>query len=282
MLSSTVLRALWKPLLIITLAMLFICVYDTARTVLWSSSPDHVPPHVQAQLLPAWFPCIIASAHIPFLLASPALSLLLVFRTNASYARYAEARAKFGGLTRRCRDLVRQGLQWYAPADRPLLAQLVRLNAALPRVLLWSCRSGRDLRKDLRRQNVLHKAELDAVCSGEHPVTTLMTLMTMAIAAARITPMQRAVMDRNMTHLIDCMGDCEAMLQTPIPSAYTRYAQNTAGVSLPTGRPTGTRVAFCACGCFWCPSCFGNRVGGWGCPPALRWRLRFSVSKRLG
>lgn len=176
----------------------------------------------QAQLLPAWFPCIIASAHIPFLLASPALSLLLVFRTNASYARYAEARAKFGGLTRRCRDLVRQGLQWYAPADRPLLAQLVRLNAALPRVLLWSCRSGRNLRKDLRRQNVLHNAEVDVVCAGEHPVTTLMTLMTMAIAAARITPMQRAAMDRNMTHLIDCMGDCEAMLQTPIPSSYTR------------------------------------------------------------
>ena len=33
MLTSTVLRALWKPVLIITLAMLFISIYDTARTV---------------------------------------------------------------------------------------------------------------------------------------------------------------------------------------------------------------------------------------------------------
>ncbi len=116
-----------------------------------------------------------------------------------------------------------QALQWYPPSDQPLLEQLVRLNAALPRVLLWSCRSGRNLRKDLVRQNVLLPHEIDMVCAGKHPVTTLMTLMTMTIAGAHVTPFQRLAMDRNLTHLIDCMGDCETMLQTPIPLAYTRY-----------------------------------------------------------
>jgi predicted membrane chloride channel (bestrophin family) len=40
------------------------------------------------------------------------LSLLLVFRTNASYARWWEARTVLGGLVNACRDLIRQAVLW--------------------------------------------------------------------------------------------------------------------------------------------------------------------------
>jgi hypothetical protein len=43
-------------------------------------------------LLPAWLPAPPAIAIEPIQLTSFALSLLLVFRTNASYSRYQEAR----------------------------------------------------------------------------------------------------------------------------------------------------------------------------------------------
>ena len=43
-----------------------------------------------------------------FNLSSFALSLLLVFRTNASYDRWLEARHIWGGIINRSRDLVRQ------------------------------------------------------------------------------------------------------------------------------------------------------------------------------
>jgi predicted membrane chloride channel (bestrophin family) len=41
------------------------------------------------------------------------LSLLLVFRTNASYARWWEARTVLGGLINGSRDLIRQAVLWF-------------------------------------------------------------------------------------------------------------------------------------------------------------------------
>ena len=45
-----------------------------------------------------------------FNLTGPILSLLLVFRTDASYTRWDEARRYFGELIYKSRNLLRQGL----------------------------------------------------------------------------------------------------------------------------------------------------------------------------
>ena len=44
----------------------------------------------------------------PFSVLMPALSLLLVFRTNTGYFRWNEARTLWGGLINNCRNVVRQ------------------------------------------------------------------------------------------------------------------------------------------------------------------------------
>lgn len=44
----------------------------------------------------------------PFSIAMPALSLLLVFRTNTGYARWNEARTLWGGVINNCRNIARQ------------------------------------------------------------------------------------------------------------------------------------------------------------------------------
>ena len=44
----------------------------------------------------------------PFQLTSFALSLLLAFRLNASYARWVEARTAWSSVTSNCRELMRQ------------------------------------------------------------------------------------------------------------------------------------------------------------------------------
>ena len=59
-------------------------------------------------ILPANAPTLSAAANAPLGLTSFALSLLLVFRTNTSYARWAEAREIWGGVTNRSRDILRQ------------------------------------------------------------------------------------------------------------------------------------------------------------------------------
>jgi len=45
---------------------------------------------------------------LPFTILMPALSLLLVFRTNTGYARWNEARTLWGGLINNCRNVVRR------------------------------------------------------------------------------------------------------------------------------------------------------------------------------
>ena len=59
-------------------------------------------------ILPANAPSLSAAANAPLGFTSFALSLLLVFRTNTSYARWAEAREIWGGITNRSRDILRQ------------------------------------------------------------------------------------------------------------------------------------------------------------------------------
>jgi len=50
---------------------------------------------------------------MPFTVAMPALSLLLVFRTNTGYARWNEARTLWGGVVNTCRNVVRQSNTFY-------------------------------------------------------------------------------------------------------------------------------------------------------------------------
>lgn len=64
---------------------------------------------MQAGVLPGSLPGVTFSVTGElFNLSSFALSLLLVFRTNASYDRWLEARLIWGGIINRSRDLVRQ------------------------------------------------------------------------------------------------------------------------------------------------------------------------------
>ncbi len=64
--------------------------------------------NMQDGLLPQGLPGLSIEATAPFSLTSFALSLLLVFRTNTSYARWQEARSIWGGVTNRSRDILRQ------------------------------------------------------------------------------------------------------------------------------------------------------------------------------
>lgn len=65
-------------------------------------------PELQNHYLPAWCIKLTVDSPEPFNLTSFVLSLLLVFRTNASYGRWDNARKIWGAVTNRTRDLMRQ------------------------------------------------------------------------------------------------------------------------------------------------------------------------------
>ena len=57
-----------------------------------------------------------------FTLSSPALGLLLVFRTNTSYSRWLEARQAWGRIVSHCRNVMRQATLWIDEEAEPELA----------------------------------------------------------------------------------------------------------------------------------------------------------------
>ena len=48
----------------------------------------------------------------------PALSLLLVFRTNTGYSRWNEARTLWGGVVNNCRNVVRQANTFFPEGEQ--------------------------------------------------------------------------------------------------------------------------------------------------------------------
>ena len=71
---------------------------------------------------------------LPFNVLLPALSLLLVFRTNTAYFRWNEARTLWGGLINNCRNVVRQSNTFFfSPAEKSssIFARKRRALAAL-------------------------------------------------------------------------------------------------------------------------------------------------------
>ena len=184
----------------------------------------------------------------PLTLTSFALSLLLVFRTNASYGRFAEARQVWGLLLNRSRDLARQAVAFLPAGAADAKATLARWTMAFSKALLCHLRASSSLQHEAA--GVLCREELELLLSAEHPVVltlqvrspehTLQATLTQSAAqrrrntvwlqvlselieAAPITELQRWQMHANLTELHDVLGACERILRTPIPVAYTRH-----------------------------------------------------------
>lgn len=98
--SSRVILSLIPPVGTMTAVSLVVALYNTIVLSGW---------------LPSFIPLLHASP-LSFQLTAPALALLLVFRTEASYSRYDEARKTWTKVISSSKDLARQSMAW---AQRP-------------------------------------------------------------------------------------------------------------------------------------------------------------------
>merc|ERR1719313_2542203 len=104
-LSSEILLVTAISILVVTLNML-IAGYDDFSMV-HHAAPLPLPI-IKDLSLPA----------LPFTIDMPALSLLLVFRTNTAYFRWNEARTLWGGLINNCRNVGRQSNSFFPDDER--------------------------------------------------------------------------------------------------------------------------------------------------------------------
>lgn len=150
------------------------------------------------------------------------LAVLLVFRTNATYDRWWEARKLWGGIVNQSRNLAIKGIE-YGPRDPRWTQGFVRAAATFCHAARLSLRGERAAEA---YERVLADPQLAAgVVGARHMPTAVARRVAHLLAQARadgsIDGFALLAADRELAMLIDHVGGCERILKTPTPRVHS-------------------------------------------------------------
>jgi putative membrane protein len=161
----------------------------------------------------------------PFEFAGFALGLLLVFRTNAGYDRWWEARKLWGSIVNQSRNLASSGAG-YCRGGQEWRSRFLRLIAAYPHVIRKSLRGERDV-SDLTP--LLGKEKTEQLGSVRHLPSWINAELISMLASARQSNLLEGFefqrIDRERAMLVDAVGACERILKTPMPLVFAIKAR---------------------------------------------------------
>ncbi len=156
----------------------------------------------------------------PFEIAGAVLGLLLILRTNAGYDRWWEARKLWGGIVNQSRNLAISALS-YGPTDPTWRDKFVRWVAVFPHVARCSLR-GRPPSSEVAA--LIGSEDADRVAKADHmPSFVALKLAEFLCEACQHLHMDKFAfmqMDRQRASLIDHIGACERIRNTPLPLVY--------------------------------------------------------------
>lgn len=178
--------------------------------------------------------------------ATTAIGLLAAFRLNASYGRYDEGRKFWGEINNACRDLAGNAMMWIETKEQK--DRMLKLIKAFPVIVQFHLneKGGHYLinkkKPDYREQiyaefyaeiNDIYKDEKDEdfiqICEGyrdkSHVPLGTASAMRRIISenGAWVDPIYNKEMDEQVGRLVGCLGMCERVLRTPIPTCFTRH-----------------------------------------------------------
>lgn len=163
---------------------------------------------------------INSTAHI---IVGTFLSLLLVFRTNASYDRWWEGRRQWGNINNECRNFARTA-SVFLKDDPALLTRILHWTMALPWAIMNNLHDTKGLgaAKDLLPQD-----EVDEVMRSNHVPLAVSRMMSQLLLEANrkglISDYVQMAIDQNVQLLVDAFGACERIHKTPLPVAYVLH-----------------------------------------------------------
>jgi predicted membrane chloride channel (bestrophin family) len=179
-------------------------------------------PLIQAQL--------IGLPLVPFTLVSPALGLLLVFRTKSSYHRWDEARKDWEMNINHARDLNRKGVAFYDSngiTAEERTADLQRLSLctwafvrAMKRHLSPEWEDEEDFKKELFEK--LPEEQAKTIVAAAHRPNRALFDLTMAIENLPMHFTRKDEINASVRIFEDSLGSCERLLTSPIPLSYSR------------------------------------------------------------
>lgn len=157
----------------------------------------------------------------PYGVAGAILALLLVLRTNAGYDRWWEARKLWGGIVNQSRNLTTHALA-YGPGDRAWREGFVRWVAAFPHTARAALR-GEPLPPEVVA--LIGPEAAGLVAAADHmPGLVALKLGTLLREASDRRGMGDFAFlqaDRERVLLMDHLGACERIVQTPMPLVYS-------------------------------------------------------------
>ncbi len=165
----------------------------------------------------------------PTALTSGIVGLLLAFRTNASLARYYEARGAWAAISTKCVDTARIAMEYInGPAtsgDGSRSQQLARYVAAFPHVVRSHLEAADDAKLRERCRSLLTNEEIDLVLAATNRPAAVLQLCTHAGGnGVHMDEHARVKLDGCFTGLLDSYNTVlEKLFRTPIPLSYTRH-----------------------------------------------------------
>jgi predicted membrane chloride channel (bestrophin family) len=201
-----------------------LCFAQTLALALYASFAPH-----------SWLPLPYVPQEF-FDLTGGALALLLVFRTDASYNRWEEARRQWGDYIVHGRNLVRVTLAMSDDDDdddddeeareqrEVLQCGLVRWTVAFGVLLKLHLRAdgaASSLHRELRAW--LSADELLLLASSRHKPNAALQLLSRLARARHVSAEDSAALRACLDGFSETLGRCERISRVPIPLAYTRH-----------------------------------------------------------
>ncbi|KAF5464248.1 hypothetical protein F2P56_014340 [Juglans regia] len=205
-LSSRVILSLVPPVIAFTSFAVLIAGYNSAVSLHW---------------LPGFFPVLKASS-LPYQLTAPALALLLVFRTEASYSRFEEGRKAWTKVISVTNDLATQVISGvdisgnHAPLKKALLQYIMAFPVALKCHVIY----GSNARQDL--QSFLEVDDLEIVLNSKHRPCCIIEFISQSLRLLKLEESRRNLLESKISCLHEGIGVCEQLVGIPIPLSYTR------------------------------------------------------------
>ena len=168
---------------------------------------------------------VLALPTIPFTLSSPALGLLLVFRTNAAYARWMRGRDSFSRIIVHGKNLVRMASVFSSDMDAVDDFSLA--------VWLY-CRSVMNKLSSPDEDEEVYKEQVRGIYQDSPMAEKVLSSSDRAIAAWRVLsvklhslpcadPKSLIETDKSIIILGECTSICERIYSSPVPLVYTRH-----------------------------------------------------------
>ncbi|CAL1409849.1 unnamed protein product [Linum trigynum] len=205
--SSRVILSLVPPVIAFTLVAVFVAGYNSA---------------VELHFLPGFLPILRASS-LPYQLTAPALALLLVFRTEASYSRYEVGRKAWTKVVSGTNDFAGQIIAASVDGSRDdavLKNALLKYVMAFPIALKCHVINGSDIGQDLR--HVLEEDDLAVVLNSRNRPRCLIGFISQSLRLLSLEETKRNLLQSKMSCFHEGIDVCEELIGIPIPLSYTR------------------------------------------------------------